>query len=617
MKRPEKPHRKRDQSLYAIMLGWLGLLGCAHFTPCFATDPITMDPKTYHLGVEGLPEWRPFDGKKPHARELHLKLPGLRPDGASTLILHQQDVKEGWEVRFNQHPLGRLFTIEQAQVTTLEIPLDWMDPNQNELSLLAPKAIDDIVIGPIQWVDAPLVPFLNQAQVQIHIVDGKSGQTIPGRITLTDDEGFLYPVHAEDGQSLAIRPGVVYTGHGKAHLGLAPGSYRLYASRGFEYGVHRQSLVVERGDFLKIECSLEHEVDTGGWIAADTHIHTRTFSGHGDATLEETMLSIAGEGIELAVATDHNHHTDYRPSAKTLGVAEHFTPVIGNEVTTAIGHFNIFPIHPEAPPPNHTLGSWQHLLTTMRGVEGVRVIVLNHPRNVHGDFSPMAPELFDPMSGIHAWASAMAFDGMEVITSAALQSDPMLLFRDWFALLNRGHRLVGLGSSDTHDISRFIVGQGRTYIRCEDELPSGIDIEEACQAFLNGRALISMGLWVNMTINDRFEVGDHVPVTQKPLDVQVEVAGPSWTTVEVVELYQNGKRIEQRLIQGGSKPGKKATVRWQVDALHTPSYLVAVARGPAVEEPFWTIPRPYQHASMDYQSMVIGATNPIWIGGNE
>ena len=263
------------------MLGWLGLLGCAHFAPCFAADPITLDPKAYHLGIEGLPEWRPFDGRKPHARELHLKLPGLQPDGASTLILHQQDVKEGWEVRFNQHPLGRLFTIEQPQVTTLEIPLDWMDPNQNELSLLAPKAIDDIVIGPIQWVDAPLVPFLNQAQTQIRIVDGKSGQTIPGRITLTDDKGFLYPVHAEEGQSLALRPGVVYTSHGKAHLGLAPGSYRLYASRGFDYGVHRQSLVVRRGDSLKMECSIEREVDTRGWIAADTHIHTRTFSGHG------------------------------------------------------------------------------------------------------------------------------------------------------------------------------------------------------------------------------------------------------------------------------------------------------------------------------------------------
>ena len=71
------------------------------------------------------------------------------------------------------------------------------------------------------------------------------------------------------------------------------------------------------------------------------------------------MLRIASEGIELAVATDHNHHTDYRPSAKALGVEEHFTPVLGNEVTTAIGHFNIFPIHPghHRPTMNWEVGS--------------------------------------------------------------------------------------------------------------------------------------------------------------------------------------------------------------------------------------------------------------------
>ena len=103
-----------------------------------------------------------------------------------------------------------------------------------------------------------------------------------------------------------------------------------------------------------------------------------------------------------------------------------------------------------------------------------------------------------------------------------------------------------------------------------------------------------------------------MPVSQKPLDVQVEVPGPSWTTVKVVELYQNRKCIED-----GSKPGEKATIRWEVDALDEPSYLVAVARGPAVEEPFWTIPRPYQHATIEYQPMVIGATNPIWVGSWE
>ena len=579
-------------------------------------EAIVLDSNAYHLGVDGLPEWRSFEGRHPHGRELHLALRGLTPTGASTLIIRQEDVKEGWEVRFNQRKLGQLATIEQAQITVFEIPGDWVREDANQLAILAPKAIDDIVVGPIQWVNAPTQAYLQQGSVHLTARDRATGQAMPARFTLTDASGALVPMGAAPGQHLAMRPGVAYTGNGQAQLSIPPGTYRLYASRGFEYGVARELITVRAGEPLSVDLALEREVDTTGWVAADTHIHTRTFSGHGDATLEETMLSIAGEGIELAVATDHNHHTDYRGSARAMGVANTFTPVIGNEVTTAIGHFNAFPIDPDASPPDHTLKDWANLIQAMRRVSGVRAIVLNHPRNIHGGFSPMAPEWFDSRTGEHAWAAAMSFDGMEVVTSAALQSDPMLLFRDWFALLNQGHRLVGLGSSDTHDIHRYILGQGRTYLRCKDHDPSAIDIEAACQALLEGRALISMGLWVNMVVNPDYGVGDHVPSSKDPLKVRVDVAGPSWTEAQVVELYQDGQRIRSTRLGQTTQAGIKAQVRWTLRAPQKNAYLVAVARGPAVAEPFWVIPRPYQHTSLDYQAMVIGATNPIWLDGS-
>ena len=60
---------------------------------------------------------------------------------------------------------------------------------------------------------------------------------------------------------------------------------------------------------------------------------------------------------------------------------------------------------------------------------------------------------------------------MEVLNSSAQQSDFMLVYRDWFALLNHGYRITAVGSSDGHDVSRYIVGQGRTYIACPDERP--------------------------------------------------------------------------------------------------------------------------------------------------
>ena len=60
---------------------------------------------------------------------------------------------------------------------------------------------------------------------------------------------------------------------------------------------------------------------------------------------------------------------------------------------------------------------------------------------------------------------------MEVVNSGAQQTDVMRPFRDWFGLLNHGLALTPVGASDSHDVSRYIVGQGRTYIRCQSDQP--------------------------------------------------------------------------------------------------------------------------------------------------
>jgi hypothetical protein len=42
-------------------------------------------------------------------------------------------------------------------------------------------------------------------------------------------------------------------------------------------------------------------------------------------------------------------------------------------------------------------------------------------------------------------------------------------------------------------------------------------------------------------------------------------------------------------------------------------YLVAIATGPGVTEPYWEIPRPYQHKTNKYLPRILGATNPVWL----
>jgi hypothetical protein len=411
---------------------------------------------------------------------------------------------------------------------------------------------------------------------------------------------------------LAVRPGVAYTRDGRATLGVQPGEYTVYATRGFEYGMDSQELSIAESQSRNIRLRIRREVPTPGLVSCDTHIHTLTYSGHGDATIDERMITIAGEGIELAVATDHNVHTDFTGPAERMRVQDRFTAVIGNEVTTKKGHFNAFPINPGSAPPDYKIEDWPPLMQAIRSTPGVRVVVLNHPRNIHSDFQPFGPANYNGVTGENRRGQEFTFDAVEVVTSAALQSDAMIGFRDWFALLNHGYRVAGVGSSDSHDVSRYILGQGRTYVACRDDDAAAIDVDAACESFLKGRALVSMGLLAQLTVNERFGVGDLATGLGGELRVNVVVLGPSWVTADRVELFANGAKIREQKIEA-TQSVEKSRVAWTIPRPAHDVHLVAIATGPGVTAPYWAIPRPYQPTSRVWEPRVIGATNPVWI----
>jgi len=247
---------------------------------------------------------------------------------------------------------------------------------------------------------------------------------------------------------------------------------------------------------------------------------------------------------------------------------------------------------------------------------GVRVVVLNHPRNIHSNFQPFAEKNFNPVTGENRRGFEFSFDAVEVVNSSALQSDLMLTFRDWFALLNYGYHVTAVGSSDCHDVSRYIVGQGRSYVMCGDSIAGKINVEEACRGFLKGRVLVSLGLLTQMTVEDKFQVGDLATSLGELMRVTVTVLGPSWTSADRVELYANGVKIREQQIEAPVSPVEKTRVVWIVPKPAYDAYLVAIASGPPVNGPYWPIPKPYQPKSRVWQPRVIGATNPIWVDGD-
>jgi len=573
-----------------------------------------LDNRHHHLGFEGKREWRDLDGTTPEGRSLQITFEAHVNAQPATLFIRQRDVKLKWAVLLNGRKLGPLDFMEYPEVATIMIPPRALEEGANNLSILSPETPDDIFIDEIALDSRPPDEARRDGTIRVRVTDQDSRAAVPCRLTIADARGALAPLSAAPGQTLAARAGVVYTGDGQATIGLPSGDYTLYATRGPEYGVAERKISVRAGSAEEIDLAIAREVATSHLAACDTHIHTFTYSKHGDASTEDRVLTLAGEGIELAIASDHNVYADYSDVARRLKVADDFTLVLGDEVTTTVGHFIAFPIaSTQAPLPDVKLTDWPALMQSIRSVPGVQVVILNHPRDTHNSFIPFAPENFDAASGDNLRGPEFTFDAVEVCNSGTLQSDFMRSFRDWFALLNHGYRVTAVGSSDSHDVSRFIVGQGRTYIACDDTHPGHIDVDEACRNLRAGHAYVSLGLLTRMTVNDRFEAGDLATSLGDEIKVYVSVLGPDWAQAERVVLYANGIPIREQTIATPNAPGEKAHIEWRLPRPAHDTYLVAIASGPGVTTPYWAIPFPYQPTDRLRNPKVIGATNPVWL----
>lgn len=594
-----------------------GLLCAACLLAADQADRRVLDATRYHLGIAGLPEWEEFAASTPHGPQLDLTFTAQANPREATLFIRQRNVKTTWNVLLNGRKLGTLETLTQPLVRALAVPVGALKNGENRLTIMRPPTpmLDDIVVGEIALDPRPRDEAVGGAAVDVAVTDADSRAGLPCRLTLVDSEQALMPFRAENAQRLAVRTGVIYTGDGRARFTVPPGNYVLYAGRGFEYSVATERLTVAAGATQRVALQIRREVPTPGLIACDTHIHTLTYSKHGDATVDERMLTIAGEGIELAVATDHNHHADYTEPAARTGMNAHFTSVVGNEVTTNVGHFNAFPVPAGGPVPDASLTDWTQLLRNVRTLTGAKIVTLNHPRDMHTNFIPFGPENFDAEVGEFKTAPKFDCDAVEVVTSAAIQSDIMQVYRDWFALLNRGLRIAAIAASDTHHVSEFILGQARTYVTCRATDPANISIDEACESYRTGRLLVSMGLLTQMKVNDRFGVGDLATGLGGELRVAIEVLGPSWVHADRVELFANGVKLREQAI-AATDHVEKARINWTIPRPKHDVHLVAIATGPGVTAPYWEIARPYQPTAKTLNSRIIGSTNPIWVDGD-
>ena len=544
-----------------------------------------LDPSFHHLGDDQTPEW-PEASAVPEGSQLKIEFRSRPSRAERTLLLTQRHVSNRWSIQLN----GKEFAVlekngDELKEVHYRIPGGSFRTGTNTLALIPDNKADDIIVGNIRLFDMPLRKVLGIVEIEISVRDKETGKGVPARLTLHRTDGDAVPVRVLDGRQLPVRLGVAYTGmDGKAVVDVPTGPLTIWATKGTEWGIDKVNiLVTEKG--ARAELKVGREVDTTGWIACDTHIHTLTWSGHGDAAEWERVLTIAAEGVELAIATDHNHQTDYRNLQKEKGAWKAYTAVTGNEVTTSSGHFNAFPLPPGGPIPNHNINNWPALMEDIRA-KGAEVIILNHPRWPDRNRGPWGVFGLDPATGLFAKdPGELTFDGVEVFNSTD-DSEPWdMPLKDWFGLLNRGWDIKAIGSSDSHTVGDP-VGQGRTWIRSKSDDPANLDVSALCQALKAGQAVAGVGIFTDFEVDGK-GVGSLVRPRGNQITAKVRVACAAWGKPNLIQIFQDGNEVASQKITKEEGIPLDQIYSFTIPTPSKDAWLAVVVRGEKPEGPWW------------------------------
>jgi hypothetical protein len=362
---------------------------------------------------------------------------------------------------------------------------------------------------------------------------------------------------------------------------LPPGRYRVEVNHGPEYSAHEATVTVVRDATTSIDVRLERVLDTRGWISADLHLHASP-SPDAPTSLVDRLRSLAAVGVEAAVATDHNAVTDYRTALEESKLSGHIATLVGNEVTTSephLGHFNLFPLAPDAAPVSWRDADPGSLFARAREQVGSGVIQVNHPRMGDiGYFELLHLDRGDvPGWQARAPLAELGFDAIEVFNGDDYDDidDVREVLDDWFALLENGLRFTATGNSDSHKIAYQEAGLPRNWVALGDDDPASFDEAAFVRALRAGRVQVSSGPFIVLEAGGR-GIGETVAPGIQPIRLEVHAA--PWVDVSRVELLRRGHVVRRWTIKGRAKP--RLVQRFELE-LARGDWLVAIVRGAA------------------------------------
>lgn len=381
---------------------------------------------------------------------------------------------------------------------------------------------------------------------------------------------------------------------GDTSLRVPPGEHRVIVTRGWEWELLDTTVNVAAGQTVDVVADLEHSVDSTGWMCADFHIHS-WFSADSNDPVIDKVKSAIGDGLEIPVSSEHEWVIDFQPIVEQLGMKEWAFGMPSEELTTFTwGHFGVVPLFPKPDEVNNGAIEWvgkkpPEMFADVQSRPENPVLIVNHPSG--GGFGAyFSQSNFDDATGVgkakDLWSTD--FDAVEVFNDSSFDENRSTTVKDWFGLLNAGHTMWAVGSSDTHHIRSKAPGYPRTCLYFGHDDPQQLTANAVRDVLAKGTATVSGGLF--MTVEGPGGAKPGSTVTGKPAtaDFTVTVQTASFVDATTLEVIVNGvSQKTEPLAPLGTGPGKKFVnvVSVQLDPAKARNWVVFHARGETSLQP--------------------------------
>ncbi len=391
-----------------------------------------------------------------------------------------------------------------------------------------------------------------QGKVKAKIINSK-GEFVPGKVIFiglspTKTPYFKPEDPVKSGRKWESFKNSCFPQKEGKEVKLPVGTYLISASRGPEYSMDKRVVEILKNEQQELIFRINRVVETTNLISIDPHMHTQ--NSDGDVRIAERIKSIVAEGVDVAVATDHNYITDYYTVLQKLGLNKYLAVIHGNEVSTAgVIHYSTYKlkyrpeeehngiIYPVAEEPSP-------LFEASRKKDPGAILQVNHPRyqsrseigyfdnyQLDAESAAFALEHFDT-----------SFDVLEILNEPYLHPTNSVAIQDWLNLLNRGYYFPLMASSDTHSIDREEPGYCRTYVMYEGEEGDNLNWEAVALSIKKGRSFGSTGPIVDFRVNGKYTSGDSFTSSSGKAEIWIRVRSAPWIAVDEVRLIVNGER---------------------------------------------------------------------------